>query len=149
MDTKIVPPCFLTAYILHINFCTISLTQHKIWNFSKVLEKLSLQSPPAYYVPKSCINIIFQSKHIVQKILYDFMKQSNIELSEEFWENGILAIPSLSLLFLMICNLHVLFCAISSSRNRAKLIQIILEKVCLQRHMLYNFYQKLIDINIL
>ena len=63
----------------------------------------------------------------MQKILYDFMKQSNIELSEEFWENGIAAIPSQSLLLLMIYNLYIHFSAISSARNWDQRIPIISE----------------------
>ena len=53
-----------------------------------------------------------------------------------------------SLIFLIIYILYLNYCAFSSTRNRDEIIIKILKKVLLQRHLLRNFHQKLIDINL-
>ena len=74
--------------------------------------------------------------------------ESEIELSQEFGENGIAAHPTklyitqiAPLLFLMLHILFINFCVISSIfRNKNQRIPKISEKVRLQRHLLRNFH---------
>ena len=81
--------------------------------------------------------------------------ESEIELSQNFLEKRksralYLAICTkiASSLFLMIYILHISFYTISSSRNQDRFIPKIPERVLLQRHLLSDFHQKLIEVNL-
>ena len=81
--------------------------------------------------------------------------ESNIELSQKFWEKlntsapyWAIYIQIASLLFLLIYILCINFCSISSSRNQDQRIPKISENVKLPRHLLSDFHQKLIVINL-
>ena len=81
--------------------------------------------------------------------------ESKIELSQEFWGKKRsssdpfrdMCTRAVSLLFLMIHVLYINFCAISSTKLRSGYFKI-LEKMKLQRYLLRNFHQKMIDINL-
>ena len=81
--------------------------------------------------------------------------ESEPRLSEEFGEKRNSSTlywdmysQTASLLFLMIHIPYINLCAISLNRNRKQHIPKIPKKVTLQRHLLNDFYQKLIDINL-
>ena len=91
--------------------------------------------------------------------MQNFMRFHAIEseprLSEEFGEKRNSSTlywdmysQTASLLFLMIHIPYINLCAISLNRNRKQHIPKIPKKVTLQRHLLNDFYQKLIDINL-
>ena len=75
-------------YILDVNFCAISFIRTQDLHFPKNSEKIVATDPLASYVRKNYIITIVQSKYIACKNFLRFHAiQSEIELSQEFWEN--------------------------------------------------------------
>ena len=121
----------------------------------KILKRMWLQRPLASYAGKKLykcypLNYIYCTQNFVR---FHAVK-SKIELPQEFWEKKNSRAPYwarytqiASLLFLMIYILCINFCSFSLIRNRDQCIPKISEKVELQRHLLSNFHQKLIDTN--
>ena len=144
---------FLIIYILHENFCVISFIRTQDVNFTKNSRKIVFRTSPSMFVKTISISSFKESilhakfcmipcNRVREKII--------IRILEKYSSARYRAICTqiASLLFLMVYNLCIKFCAFSFRRNRDQRIPKILQKVLLQRNLSRNFHQKLMDINL-
>ena len=107
------------------------------------------------YHLKICQWYLLSKVYCMQNFVWFHAIESEKKLSQKFWEKRnssalywAICTHIASLLFLMIHILHINFCTISSARNQDQGIPKISEKVKLQRQLLSDFQQNLIDINL-
>ena len=102
------------------NLSFISLNRTQYLHFPQNFGKIVTTVLPLKLYSKKYINITFQSKYFVYKILRDFMQQNPRKNQQEFLKNGIAMIPThlstqfASLLFILINILHTIFVQFNS-----------------------------------
>ena len=141
---------------MHINFCAISYNRTQDLHFSKNFGKIVITTFPRKLCPqKLYLCHVLKYVHCMQNFVRLHAIESEIELSQKFWgkQNSSSLYWAIrtyfeSLLYIMIYTLYINFCAISSTINIVKLIPKIPEKVSLQRQILSDCHQKLIQINL-
>ena len=145
-------------YILHINFWAISFNRsHDITILKIKFWKTRDCSLPSKATPSKIISMLsLKISKMRAKFCTIPCNRIRDRTTKTIWEKNRVAAPSIraictqiaSLCFLMIYFLHINFCPVSSSRNRDLRIRKNSEKVKLQRHLLSDLHQKLVETNL-
>ena len=124
MGTKIVPSCFLTVYILYINFCKISFNRIQDQHFPKKSEKNVTTAPPTKLSLQKWYHLS-KYAYCKQNVVWFYALESKINLTLAFLEKHNNSVPYSamcikinSLLFLIIYILYTNVCAFLFSRIR-------------------------------
>ena len=139
---------------MRTNFCVISFNRSRDIPSQKFWKTCDCSAP--YQATKSkIISMLSLKVYCMQNSVRFHAIEPKIEQSEEMWEKRNSSAPFWAIctqiaafLSLMIDILYVSFNAISSNRNRGEGIPKFPKKMYLQRRLLNDFHQKLIDTNL-
>ena len=142
-------------YILHINFCAISFNRSRDIIIPKILENLRLQCPHQAILSKIISILLLKISILHAKFCTIHAIKPEIELSHEMWKKQKNSAPYWDIstqisswLFLVIYIMYIIFCVNSFTTNRDQRIRKNFVKMTLQRHLLSDFHQKLMDTNL-